>query len=149
MRKAEPIKGGTRVGNLLYIIWQKENEVGIPIIDEQHRGLIASINSLHYFIQEGEGAEVLKPTLQTLMQYTNIHFRTEEALMKRAGYPEFDSHVLLHEKLIEQTKSTAYECLSSSDAEPALRFLKEWWLNHINNTDRQYAPYLKRALGIT
>jgi len=32
--------------NNLYIVWNQNNNVGIKIIDEQHRGTISTINSL-------------------------------------------------------------------------------------------------------
>ena len=35
----------------LYITWKNEDELGIPIIDEQHRGVVTAINSLFYFMQ--------------------------------------------------------------------------------------------------
>jgi len=54
--------------NILYIVWSDNNSVGIPIIDEQHRGIISTINSLHFFIQAGHGDEILKPTLIMLEQ---------------------------------------------------------------------------------
>ena len=60
--------------NNLYIVWTDNNEVGYPIIDEQHRGIISIINTLHYFIQTGKGNEVIKPTMIMLEQYINYHF---------------------------------------------------------------------------
>ena len=66
-----------RGNSMLYIVWNDINKLGIPIIDEQHRGIVATINSFHYFIQEGHGLEALKPTLNILEQYTCIHFKTE------------------------------------------------------------------------
>jgi hemerythrin len=65
--------------NTLYIVWNEYNNLGIAVIDEQHRGIVAIINSLHYFIQEGQGEDVLVPTLGMLEHYTRIHFLTEEA----------------------------------------------------------------------
>ncbi len=70
--------------NILYIVWTEKNKVGIPIIDEQHRGIISTINSLHYFIQTGQGEQIIRPTLIMLEQYVDIHFKTEEALMWEA-----------------------------------------------------------------
>jgi hemerythrin len=136
------------MSHLLYIVWEKDNELGIPIIDEQHRGLVSAINSFHYFIKEGEGIEATRPTLQTLVQYINIHFKTEEPLMKQSGYPSYDEHILTHKGLIEKTKNIAHETLTKGDARIALDFLKDWWLTHINKVDRQYAPYVKKMLGI-
>lgn len=80
----------------LYIQWKKEDELGIPLIDEQHRAIVGTINSLFYFIQMGRGLAALRPTLNALDQYTKIHFDSEEALLKQIRYPELDAHILSH-----------------------------------------------------
>lgn len=136
------------MSNDLYIIWHRDNELGIPIIDEQHRGLVTAINSFHYFIKEERGIAMMQPIIMTLVEYIDIHFKTEEPLMKDAGYPGFDGHIHLHRMLTERTKKIAEESLHKGNARIALDFLKDWWLNHINNVDREYAPYVKKHLGI-
>ncbi len=136
------------MSNDLYIIWHTSNELGIPIIDEQHRGLVSTINSFHYLIKEGQGEEVIRPIIMTLVQYIEIHFRTEEPLMQKAGFPGYDDHIRLHRSLTTKTKRIAEEAVTKSNAYIALEFLKDWWLDHINNVDRQYAPYLRKLLDI-
>ncbi len=133
--------------NILYIVWNKRNELGIPIIDEQHRGIVSTINSFYYLIREGHGLDVLKPTLSILQQYTFIHFKTEEALMKETGYSRFGEHILLHEGLMKKTIEIAQESTSYREPEIALTFLREWWLGHINKEDKLYAPFIKKKLG--
>ncbi len=61
----------------IYIVWTEKNNVEVPILDELQRGIVSTINSFHYFIQEGRGDEVLRPTLATLENYTTIHFSTK------------------------------------------------------------------------
>ncbi len=134
--------------NVLYIVWNERNNLGIPIIDEQHRGIVATINSLHYFIQEGHGRDALKPTLNILKQYTSIHFKTEEALIKNAGFAGMKEHVSLHKELTRRTGEIAREAISYGEPEIALEFLREWWLGHINKEDKRYAPDVKKLLGI-
>jgi hemerythrin len=137
------------MSNDLYIVWNKENDLGIPIIDEQHRGLVSAINSYHYFIKEGKGVEMVKPIIMTLVQYIDVHFRTEEPLMKDSGYPGYEDHIRLHRKLTLKTENIARESIDTGNAYIALDFLKDWWLNHINSIDRQYVPYVRKMLGIT
>ena len=43
----------------LYIAWNDDNKLGIPIIDEQYRAIISTINSLHYFMQIGHGDDII------------------------------------------------------------------------------------------
>lgn len=132
--------------NMLYIIWQESANLGIPIIDEQHRAIVTTINSLYYFIQEGRGLEALRPTFGVLDQYTRIHFITEEELMRRAGFDGLEEHIALHEELSEKMKTIARESISSKEPELALEFLKKWWLDHINGEDRLYVPAVMKVL---
>lgn len=134
--------------NTLYIVWSKANELGIPIIDEQHRGIVSTINSLFFFMQGRRGLEVLRPTIAILEQYTRIHFDTEEALMKEAKYPNFDSHVLLHRQLAENTAAMSRVSIREDNADNLLILLKKWWINHINQQDREYSIYLREHLGL-
>ncbi|MBI5639186.1 MAG: chemotaxis protein, partial [Nitrospirae bacterium] len=71
---------------MLYIIWSDKSNLGIPIIDEQHRGIVSIINTFHYFVQQGHGPETLRPTLSMIERFSELHFETEEALMTEADY---------------------------------------------------------------
>jgi hemerythrin len=51
---------------------------------------------------------------------------------------------MLHKGLMEITQ----EAISYKEPELALKFLKEWWIGHINKEDKKYAPYVKKELGI-
>jgi hemerythrin len=134
--------------NNLYIVWSKQNETGIPIIDEQHRAIVSTINSLFYFIQDGHAMDVLRPTLTLLAQYTKIHFSTEEALLRKAGYEDFDNHVELHHALVKRTVEVTQESINEKNPSLLLGFLKDWWIHHINEEDREYVVTLKRHLKL-
>ena len=129
----------------LYIVWSGDNDLGVPIIDEQHKGIVSLINSFYYCLQEGHEDEIMAPTLEMLLQYTIVHFRTEQRLMERAGYPGLHQHIRLHEALTGETRRIVQETPARQDADQVLRFLKDWWLGHINTEDRKYAPYLLKA----
>lgn len=134
------------VNKPLYIVWSDNSMVGVPIIDEQHRGIISTINSLHYFNRTGDADEILKPTLIMLEQYINIHFKTEEALITKANYPALEEHILLHRDLAKNAKGIYYKSDVDMDPDTVLKFLKDWWLNHINNEDRKYIPFLEKLI---
>ncbi len=133
----------------LYIIWNDDNKVGIPIIDEQHRGIISTINSLYYFIQSGHGKVVLKPTLVMLQEYTVVHFATEEKLMVEARYPAIEEHMVLHKKLVKETNKISFKANREKEPDIILKFLKEWWLNHIRKEDRKYIPSMRKLIDQT
>ena len=130
----------------LYITWTKEYELGIPIIDEQHRGVVTAINTLFYYMQYGRALEVLNPTLRVLDEYRLLHFETEEEIMKQYHYPDFDTHLLLHRQYDKNMDYIMRESIALSDPQVVLSFLKKWWLSHINNEDRKYSAYIVSKL---
>ena len=77
----------------------------------------------------------------------DLHFKTEEALMAEANYPGLTAHVSLHKELVEKTRQLSINAIRDRDSEVILKFLKEWWLGHINKQDRQYAPFLIKLIG--
>ncbi len=127
---------------MLYIVWKNRNRLGIPIIDEQHRGIVSTINSLYFFMRSGLDQKVLEPTINILKQSTIIHFETEEALISMAGYPGLREHRRLHEKLTKRIDNLSISSFESMDSDTVLKFLRGWWLGHINEEDRKYAPYV-------
>jgi hemerythrin-like metal-binding protein len=127
----------------LYIVWQASQETGIPILDEQHRGLVSTINSFHHFLRGGQGALAFGPTLSLLMAYARLHFQTEEALLREAGYPHLDLHRALHGDLARKLEDLKREGPSSAE-DDLLPLLKAWWLGHIAQEDRKFVGHLWR-----
>ena len=128
-----------------YIVWNDNYNLGIPIVDEQHRGMVALINSFHYALQEGYEFEKLKPFKALLEGYVEVHFETEEALMKKTEYPEFVEHHQLHKDLTNRINEIARQASKSGDPDVALKFLKDWWVDHINGADKKFGFYVKRT----
>jgi hemerythrin len=131
----------------LYIKWDERYNLGIPIIDEQHRAIVSTINTYHYFITDGNAEAALKPTFITLEQYTKTHFMTEEMLFDQTEYPETLRHKKLHEGLVKKMKDVAMEAAQEKDFDIVLPFLRKWWLDHIRIEDIKYAPYVKERLA--
>ena len=126
----------------LYIIWTDKNSLNIPIIDEQHRGIVSIINSLHYFIKQGLGFQALLPTIIIMEQYSIIHFEAEQSLLKKYGYPDYDNHYLLHAKLRENIKAIKAQSFLNKDTDAVIDFLKNWWIHHINFEDKKYVKWI-------
>lgn len=127
----------------LFIVWSDDFKSGIPIIDEQHRAMIATVNTFYYFIQEGDGMEALKPSLLALEYYITTHLQTEEKLLKKTDFPELESHLQLHEDMKKENDRITKESVLHDDPMLLLKFLKEWLLNHLINEDSKHAPYMK------
>lgn len=127
----------------LLIEWHSHNEVGIAILDEQHRGLVSIINSFAFSILNQNTEFIINGTFSMMATYTKIHFRTEEALLQTAGYEELEEHRKVHKALVRESFTMANRSLLLSDPELYLHFLEKWWMRHINENDKKYANFLQ------
>jgi len=66
--------------------------------------------------------------------------------MERAGYPDIEDHKALHKELIKKTADISRESVYLKDPDMALKFLRQWWLGHINVEDKKYAPYVRKLM---
>ncbi|MDR2488844.1 MAG: bacteriohemerythrin [Desulfovibrio sp.] len=127
----------------LFIVWHKKNEVGIKLIDEQHKGIVSIINTFYYMIQKEINKSLLYSCISdTMKTYSKIHFITEESFLELAGYQDLESHRKIHDKLSLSIDTIERKCIVQNDITPLLEFLKKWWIEHINIEDKQYAQAL-------
>ena len=127
----------------ILIVWQPSYNLGIPIIDEQHRGIVSTINSLCYAIQNKHGNEMLRPVIGMVTEYTRIHFEIEEDFLKKSAYPDYEGHCILHKELTQALSHVSKESIWKKDPQEFLGFLKEWWINHICKEDRKFYQYME------
>ncbi len=127
------------------IKWTKEYSIGIKEIDNQHEGLVIIINELFNLMSEGKARNKLKDIFDHLTDYTKKHFKTEEILMVKYAYPNFDQHKQEHTKFIEKLFDLKKEFESNklTISLEVLNFLKDWLLNHILISDKKYVSVVK------
>jgi len=124
----------------LFIQWDKRSETGVPLIDVQHKGIVSIINTFYYMMGTKVNNYMLYSCISdTLKNYSNIHFITEETFLEECQYDNIDQHKELHRKLAIGIDIIEREGIKTNDPRPLLEFLKKWWLEHINEQDMQYA----------
>jgi len=127
-----------------YLIWKDEYSVGIDSIDQQHKKLVNLINHLQTAIDYSTGEEFERDALDELVDYTKTHFTYEEGLMRDNDYPDFEAHKAQHEAMFKKVAEVLAEYEKDQDTamSNAVEYLKNWLINHINGTDKQYSSYL-------
>ncbi len=130
------------MGKPLYLSWQDEfSQDDGHIIDEQHRGVLASINSLHYFLQQGHGIEALLPTAKIVLQYLQFHAKTEEGILRDAGYGEIEQFIKQAAQDVTAYKEACREAITHQDPLFLLIFLRDWWSRHLED-HKNFTVYL-------
>ncbi|MEZ0329198.1 MAG: bacteriohemerythrin [Dissulfuribacterales bacterium] len=127
-----------------FMPWSPNLSVGIPSIDEQHKKLVAMVNTIYAGIKQGIGKDAAAKVLNELAEYTVFHFKTEEDYFDKHGYPDTDAHKAIHADLVQKVlafKEKFEKGYATVDLE-LLNFLKNWLQNHICITDKKYGPFL-------
>ncbi len=126
------------------IDWDDSLQLDIDEIDRQHKRLISLINGLHDAMRNRQADKALGGILISLINYTEVHFSTEEKYFAAFGYPETNSHKQEHKEFV--VKISGFErdfregkMMLSIDV---MKFLKNWLTNHIKKSDKAYAPFL-------
>jgi hemerythrin len=126
----------------VFIIWKPEYNLGIPIIDEQHRGIVSTINSLHFGMQNNYVKNILTPIIDMMNDYTRIHFQIEESFLEAIDFPSAKRHHDLHCDLSSKLSNTGRHSMMDKDPRQFMDFLKNWWINHICSEDLIFRNYL-------
>ena len=132
--------------------WRDSLSIGVDLIDDQHKNWLNRFNNLAQAIEARERQGQLVKTLDFLVDYTKLHFDTEEKHMTANNYPGYDEHKAKHDKL----KTTLDNLVDDFQDEGATQmladylstFLGNWLVTHIKEVDIQFGKFLSEK-GIT
>ena len=131
--------------------WNDKSSVGIEAMDNDHKELFDLINSLYVGINQGFQYAKLDEILLELLRYSRYHFEAEESLMRKYNYPELQKHIDSHVKYVEKIGEIRKRFTDTDNDLVVLmkmqEFLREWWINHIESTDKKYGEYLA-SIGV-
>lgn len=129
-----------------FFIWQNNYSVGNIIIDDQHKQLIEILNNLHNAFIKKEHENKIGLVILNLVDYTEIHFKTEERLFKQSNYEHSQEHINEHKLFIKQVNK--FKSNFNKDktilTKDILIFLKEWLEQHILVSDKKYIDNFKK-----
>lgn len=130
--------------------WATDLESGIDVMDAQHRNYFRLVND---FLQKASESSStprrdldLAETFKFLRRYAVEHFVTEQEIMERAQYPDFERHEEEHlyflnhvAELYQQLKTRGY---SPQLAREVHYYTIEWFIKHIRSTDKKLVMFL-------
>ncbi|AFZ44459.1 hemerythrin-like metal-binding protein [Halothece sp. PCC 7418] len=125
--------------------WRAEYETGFSTVDEQHQHLFDIINRLHEAMSKGHGKDIIKETLDEMLDYTVEHFANEEKLMLHYDYPNYKEHKKIHDSLTQQVREIS-EKFANGDRFVTIElshFLTQWLIHHIKGQDQKMIRFFR------
>ena len=113
-------------------------------MDNEHEVQIGMLDAFCALVEQGEPKPLIHEMLDQLISYSDIHFMSEQLLMRMYAYPDYDDHVNDHQAMIEhlnkikQRFETGQENMALDIAHEMRKFL----LGHIGNRDAAFTSYL-------
>ena len=125
--------------------WKEEFSVGVDAFDQDHKILFDLVNQFEIAGTTGKSDEHIVAVLETLIDYTKTHFKREEDMMDKYGYPDLLEHKHAHDRLAEQVEAFChrYESGDHTVTNDLIAFMNNWLQIHILDEDMGYKDSLQ------
>jgi len=128
------------------VSWDPKLLVGNAEIDGQHQELFHRVDQLLHALQMGSVTAEVERVMAFVGDYVHLHFRQEEALMQRTGYPDRRTHAAEHLELIHSFVALKQQ-LGKTGPTPEFAAalgatLVDWLKEHIATTDTALGTWL-------
>ena len=124
--------------------WCDEYNVNVEEIDIQHQKMFELVKNLHSSVEARRDKNNLRDLLLELVEYTRMHFTTEEQLMEKYDYPEREEHLEEHRILLQHM--TDLVAMVSRGKYPTFYsdydVSTDWALVHISEFDKGLGAFL-------
>lgn len=120
--------------------------LGDPALDLEHQGQLDLLLDIEADLRADAEREKLAASLDRLIEFTSLHFMSEQVMMRQQAYPGLAEHEAEHDELMAEMRdfqtriSADKRMLSASD----LATLHDWVLRHIHTQDAAFADYMAR-----
>ncbi len=119
--------------------------VGEATIDGEHDLQMQMLDSLTECIRKGNELVPAKYVLDQFIEFSDMHFLSEQLVMRLHGYPGYEPHLEEHTQLMKKVREIRAN-IAAGEQELSLRLtqeLKDWLLTHIATEDVSFGEFLK------
>jgi hemerythrin-like metal-binding protein len=113
-------------------------------MDDQHGVLMDTMNELRLAVVRGECREQISEVLDRLIEFTRMHFSSEEQLLDRYEFPGMAEHRAEHHRILAQILQSPHRVQHGERMQmrPLLCMLRESYTEHIEGMDQEYGLWL-------
>jgi hemerythrin len=131
------------------LTWKRSCSVGVMAMDDQHGILMDTLNELRLAVVHGSSRDAVSDLMGRLVEFTRMHFWSEEQLMERYSFPGLDEHRAEHRRLLTQIQESGHKLQHgvTLHMRPLLGFLSDCYQEHMEGLDQEYGPWLN-ARGV-
>jgi hemerythrin len=112
-------------------------------MDAEHQVQTGLVRALCDAIRSGADAAQTREILDQAVEYSAVHFLSEQLLMRLCSYPNYDDHVLDHDHMMDALRKVAIRQggLDGSEALNEAQDIMSFLSRHIAARDRRFTEY--------
>lgn len=121
-------------------------KVGDRTIDAEHELQMQLLDSLTRTLEQGADFASSKHVLEQFIEFSDMHFLSEQLVMRLHSYPAYEPHLEQHTRLMKKVREIRENVLRGEKA-PSIQLiheLRDWLLTHIATEDAAFGEYLKK-----
>ena len=114
-------------------------------IGTEHQVQLGLLNALCDAVEYEEEASAIQEILDQLVSYTELHFMSEQLLMRMYAYPHYADHVHDHEAMTERLREIRDRVVhgEQSFALATAHSMKLFLVSHTQTRDRELNAFLE------
>jgi hemerythrin len=132
--------------------WEKEQQLGVATIDSEHALQARLVGVLRDAVETGRDRAVIAEILRRVEDTSNVHFMSEELLMRLDAYEQYGAHVEEHRRLLDQLAGvrSRFEADPTFDLRSSIGWIEEWLGAHVKGMDRHFtASMVRNKAGVS
>lgn len=113
-------------------------------IDREHQVQIGMLDAFCKLIEKDAPQEKIQQMLSQLTEYSEVHFMSEQLLMRMYAFPDYDDHVQDHEAMIEYLNQLKDRYVSGQKhiVLDTANEMRQFLTAHIGTRDLAFSNYL-------
>ena len=130
-----------------HIYWIPQYSVGSKTLDDQHKSILEICARIQLLSKsDPDYLDQLHIALNDMSEYASRHFKDEEQILANIDYTALEEHRKEHNHYHELLSELLIDAIEGNpDARKMSRFLEEWWIDHILDSDMKYKSLLIEA----
>jgi len=124
-------------------------KIGEKSIDTEHDLQMQLLDSLSASLQKGGDFSPARYILEQFIEFSDMHFLSEQLVMRLQSYPDYERHLEAHTELMKKVREIRDSVFRGENA-PSLQLvqeLRDWLLNHIASEDVAFGEFLREKEG--
>ena len=119
--------------------------VGEKVVDAEHDVQMQMLDSLAAAVENRGNFASMKLVLEQFIEFSDLHFLSEQLVMRLHSYPGYEAHMEEHTRLMKKLREIR-EKVFRDEKILGLELIKElraWLLAHMASHDMAFGEFLK------